>query len=247
MKQDIATLVTLLGLLGFAFTFVFADDGGDAEAAEPESESDPWKKHWMAHGVCASVAWAILVPLAIGSSVCRSIFDKAGFHESLWFTVHFTLNLIAALLTAAAFGIAVYIIRSEYGKSNWLEYPHFMVGLVVFILTMLQAFIGMFRPHHTAPIKEVPEQEEEHGEMETEEKRTEEKEHTKSTLRIVWEAKHRLFGVSCLGMAWYQLYSGWELFEEEVGGDDMKKIWLGVGGGLLGVVILLKAFMIARS
>jgi type VI protein secretion system component VasK len=173
------------------------------------------------------------------------MFEKAGVHESLWFKIHFTLNLIAALLTAAAFGIAVFLIREADGKSTWTEYPHFIVGLVVFILTMLQALIGMFRPHHAAPIK--PEQEEEqaedeNGEAETEVKLTKENVHEKSTLRVMWEAKHRLFGVSLLGMAWYQLYSGWELFEEEDLGENMGKAWLGVGGGLLGVVFLLKAF-----
>jgi hypothetical protein len=164
--------------------------------------------------------------------------------------------LIAALLTAAAFGIAVFLIREDDGKSPWKEYPHFIVGLVVFILTMLQALIGMFRPHHAAPIKEEQEEQEqaeeesEEGDTEvklTEKKLTKENVHEKSTLRVMWEAKHRLFGVSLLGMAWYQLYSGWELFEEEDFGENMGKAWLGVGGGLLGVVFLLKAFTMIRN
>jgi cytochrome bd-type quinol oxidase subunit 2 len=236
MKQNIAPLVFLLASV---VPYVFADD----EEGEDEEEKD-WSKHWKAHGICASIAWAILVPLAIGSSVCRNTFEKAGFHESSWFTIHFTLNTIAALLTAAAFGIAVYIIRSEDGRSTWTEYPHFIVGLVVFILTMLQALVGMFRPHHAAPTKEEPEHQ---AEEENEETVTEEKVHAKSTPRVLWEAKHRLVGVSCLGMAWYQIYSGWELFEEEVGGEDMGKAWLGVGGGLVGVVVLLKVFTMVRN
>jgi hypothetical protein len=234
MNRNIAPLIFLLAVV----PYVFADEDEEEEA---DGEEDPWKKHWMAHGICASIAWAILVPLAIGSSLLRKTLEKHGFHEDTWFTIHFTLNTLAALLTVVAFSIAVYIIRTEDGKSPWKEYPHFIVGLVIFVMTLLQAVIGMLRPrHHAEPNKE--EQEVVEGEEEEEKVAPE-----KSTLRAAWEVKHRLFGTALLGMAWYNIYSGWELFEDEVGGEDMGKAWLGTGGGVLGLVLVLYTIQKIRS
>jgi hypothetical protein len=108
-------------------------------------------------------------------------------------------------------------------------------------MTLLQAVMGMLRPrHHANPNKEEAEGAEE---AEEEEKVAPEK----SAVRSSWEIKHRLFGVSLLGMAWYNIYSGWGLFEEEVGGEDMGKAWLGTGGGILGLVIVLYAIQKVRT
>jgi hypothetical protein len=232
LHRNIAPLVFLLGVV----PYVFAEEDEEEEGGEKD-----WTKYWKAHGLCASIAWAILVPLAVGSSLLRKTLEKHGFHEDTWFTIHFTLNTLAALLTVVAFSIAVYIIRTEDGKSPWKEYPHFIVGLVVFIMTLLQAVMGMLRPrHHANPNKEEAEGAEE---AEEEEKVAPEK----SAVRSSWEIKHRLFGVSLLGMAWYNIYSGWGLFEEEVGGEDMGKAWLGTGGGILGLVIVLYAIQKVRT
>jgi hypothetical protein len=108
---------------------VTMDDGKDTT---PE-ESDPWKKHCMANGNCASIAWTILVLFSVGSSECQNKFEKGCFHESSWFTIHFTFNMIAAILTAATCVIAIYIIRFEDRKSSCKEYPHLIISLVVFI------------------------------------------------------------------------------------------------------------------
>jgi hypothetical protein len=171
----------------------------------------------------------------------RKTLEKHGFHNDTWFTIHFTLNTLAALLTVVAFAIAVHIIRTEDGKSTWKEYPHFIVGLVIFVVTLLQAVIGMLRPrHHVEPNKKESEGAEEEEE---EEKVMPEK----STLRSAWEAKHRLFGAALLGMAWYNIYSGWELFEEEVDGKDMGKAWLGTGGAILGLVVVLYTIQTVKS
>jgi hypothetical protein len=94
-------------LLSFA-NYVFGSD---------EGEEKDYKMYWAAHGICASIAWAILVPLAIGSSMLRKELVKAGFSEGFWFQLHRALNLIAAILTIIAFAIAVHVIREEDGKS----------------------------------------------------------------------------------------------------------------------------------
>jgi hypothetical protein len=72
----------------------------------------------------------------------------------------------------------------------------------------------------------------------------ESKEHTatvgeKSLHRIGWEIHHRFFGVGLLATAWWQLHSGWELYEVEVGGEDLGAIFLGVAGGISGIIVIV--------
>ena len=128
---------------------VTMDDGKDTTA----EESDPWKKHCMANGNCASIAWTILVLFSVGSSECQNKFEKGCFHESSWFTIHFTFNMIAAILTAATCVIAIYIIRFA-DKNHLARSIH--ISLSVWwssFLTMLQVAVTLwceFRPTSAA-------------------------------------------------------------------------------------------------
>jgi hypothetical protein len=61
----------------------------------------------------------------------------------------------------------------------------------------------------------------------------------KSLLRLGWEVNHRFFGVGLLATAWWQLYSGWELYEEEVEGEDLGAAFLGVAGGISGIIVIV--------
>lgn len=112
INQNLAALVFLMGRV----QYILAE-------GEPEEGENKWKNYWIAHGVCASFAWAIIVPLAIGSALLRKKFVG-----ETWFQIHRLLNGFTAILTIVAFAIAVHIIREEDGKSPWKEYPHFIVG-----------------------------------------------------------------------------------------------------------------------
>lgn len=103
---------------------------------------------WKAHGACMAVAWAILVPLGIGSSFVRNLFpflQKGG----TWFQIHRILNSIGVALTIAGFGIAVHTYKQEKGSSvkHFSDQRHHTMGLVIFIFALLQALNGIFRPH----------------------------------------------------------------------------------------------------
>jgi hypothetical protein len=177
----------------------------------------------------------------------------------LWVQIHRSLNTLAAILTVISFGIAVHIIRAEDGKSNWSEYTHFTVGLVIFVVTLLQALSGMFRPHlpkkattpePTVGVKDLEDSEEaddkaEEGVAKDNPVAAVEQE-KKSLMRTLWEYHHRFFGLGLLATAWWQIHSGWELMEEEVGGENVGNAFLGVAGGISGVVVLLFVFQEVR-
>jgi hypothetical protein len=239
-----------------------------------DDEEKDYKMHWAAHGICASIAWAILVPLAVGSSMLRKELVKAGFSEGFWFQLHRCLNTLAAILTIIAFAIAVHVIREEDGKSPWKEYTHFIVGLVIFLVTLLQAMFGLLRPSKEA-VKDVDEEdsatenkdvenkEESTGDetketakeegkdkaskAENTDKESEEPAWEKSLLRIGWEVKHRFLGVGLLATAWWQLHSGWELYEEEVGGEDLGAAFLGVAGGISVIIVIVSVVQKMRA
>jgi len=246
MKQ-FSRVILLCLLLGLAASTVLAEDGG-------ENEEDPYKTYWVAHGVCASLAWAILVPLAICSAVLRNQFLHAGFSEGAWFQVHRALNLLAAILTIIAFSLAVYVIRQEDGKSNWREIPHFTVGLVIFLATLVQVTLAFFRPkHHTDSTTDEPKQDKD-KKLVTEEEQPVDGEdpvehangHTSGApvaqvrlLRRIWEHKHRYFGFGLLATAWWQIQDGWELYYEEIGGKDLGNVFLAVAAGISGMGLII--------
>lgn len=144
---------------------------------------------WRAHGVFAGIAWGLLSPCAISASVLRELFGGP-----MWFSIHRGLNVLVVLFTAVAFGLAVVAINQETPAGASSDHfnpdpnPHRLVGLVVFVVALVQALLGIFRPH-------VPEAGEE-----------------KSTVRKAWEVAHKLLGYSCLGMAIYQVQSGIKIY-----------------------------------
>jgi hypothetical protein len=231
-----------------------------------EDGVDPYKKYWMAHGICASLAWAILIPIAVGSALLRKTITSMGFPESTWFHIHYVLISTAAILTIIAFALAVHVIRAQDGFSVWRgDEVHFTVGLVIFLATLLQAMSGILRPrlahtHNEEPDEEPEEKPDEKHVEDTEanesnhentgdepEKNTYHANIHKTWLRFMWECLHRLFGVGLLACAWWQIHSGWQLYEENGEGENQGNAWLGVAGGIAGTVVILFGVQVMRK
>jgi hypothetical protein len=200
---------------------------------------------WVAHGACASVAWAILVPLAIGTSVVRDVLERWGvLPKGMWFQVHRALNFVAAILTIAAFSLAVRALN--LGSGDGVDFEHFSqkthhkVGLALFIITLFQALNGMFRPHLPKVEEKEQRDEEDTGDAPAPQVVVPEK----SAPRKGWEIGHRLIGAALVGLAWWQCQDGYGLFVLRFGGDDdttTAAFW-GVVGGISGIVLLLLVY-----
>lgn len=63
----------------------------------------------------------------------------------------------------------------------------------------------------------------------------------------MWEVKHRLLGIGLLATSWWQVRSGWELMEEEVGGEDLGIAFMGVAGGIAGTVAIIYVVQAIRT
>ena len=181
---------------------------------------------FQAHGVMAALAWGILAPLAIANVMCRHLIPGAG----MWFQLHRGLNGVVLVLTIVSFALVVKAFNdlSAGGSANHFESnpgamgKHRTIGLVVFILVILQSIGGMMRPH--AAQKASP------GKVA--EKPT--------TLRVMWEYGHRLSGMALLAMAWYQCHSGFVLYAQRFVEDDYTGIFWAITGAISGMAVLGK-------
>mmetsp|Transcript_64686 Transcript_64686/g.173243 ORF Transcript_64686/g.173243 Transcript_64686/m.173243 type:complete len:393 (-) Transcript_64686:233-1411(-) len=181
----------------------------------------PRKNLWQAHGFMMAVAWGIIVPIAIGSSILRSLLPN-----TMWFSFHFGLNSLAVLTVIASFGLAVYGI-SDQNKKHFTEDTHRLVGLIVFLLAVLQLLSGLCRPHLRKPT-------------------TNGEEHPirlrKMKPRQLWEYKHRIVGVSTLALAWWNCYSGIGLYAERIEAENEivhTITFFAIAGGIVGTVFVV--------
>lgn len=186
---------TFIGAYGFVNEFFYHNKRDsfdlDLEAGKVEVVETRNRILWKAHGWCAAIAWGLFSPLAIGVAVLRYWFPNG-----LWLKIHQYLNYTVVALTIAAFGLAVAAIKSETPAGGDPQHfsaspsPHRLIGLVMFLVVLVQTLGGQFRPHNPAKGEE------------------------KSTLRRSWEVSHRMFGLALLGTAWYQIDSGIKIYEK---------------------------------
>lgn len=165
---------------------------------------------WKVHGWCAGIAWGLLSPLAIGA-----VLLKKWFKNGKWFRVHQTLNTLVVILTIIAFVVAIVAINKEtpegFSANHFSPnpFPHRTVGLIIFVLALVQAANGILRPH-------APKDRE-----------------NKTFVRSWWEIAHRILGYSLLGLSWYQVQSGIKIFSFiEVTDVDYLAVFWGVTAGI---------------
>jgi hypothetical protein len=98
---------------------------------------------------------------------------------------------------------------------------HKTIGLVVFILTFIQAVGGAVRPH-------LPRKDDNGNVIEA-----------KSPLRMLWEFVHKISGYALLAMAWYQCHSGLLLYSQIFVADETyTDVFWGILGAIGGIAFV---------
>lgn len=175
---------------------------------------------FLTHGICAIIAFAFCIPVAVTSAMTKNIFNFDLCHnQKAWFVIHYSMNLLALVLTIVVFGLAVYVYERR-GIDHFKYYTHEWVGLLTMILVVLQVTFAFFRPKKipSQPKPAVVENEDDESGMEnpTQEKQQEEK--TSSLLlRSIWEIFHRVSALGILALGLYQIISGLDLYEKHYG------------------------------
>jgi len=238
------------------------DTTGFTMLSGSEEETNAARKLWVAHGTFMTISWAILVPCAIGASVLRNFMDEylRFLPQNSWNGIHRSLNVLAVVATAIGFFLGVAATQKE--KGNHFQKRHAATGLVVFLLVLLQMFLGFVRPaaasssqdsskEHRQQKQKTPSYPTSAVELEevTDDNSYEPKMVTpdaseddessngtsagKPLVRRLWEYKHRGLGMLLLGLAWYNSQTG---IQEEVEryGEGGRGVTTGIFWGLAG-------------
>ena len=116
------------------------DDEEDDDEEEREDRLEDFEDTaWVVHGLLMATSWGLLAPLAIGSSLLRSLVGP------MWFKIHQYFQMTVLCFTSIAFGLAVINVHLDEGEH--FDETHKRVGLSIFILLLLQVASGLFRPH----------------------------------------------------------------------------------------------------
>ena len=159
----------------------------------------------------AFLAWGVLVPFAVQSSLLRSLLPDG----PIWFNLHRAFNTSAYALFIGAFAVAVATINKEGGTH--FDNDHEKMGLAMFILAFLQVFGGAFRPHLPAP--------------DTDDEKTQ--------VRKGWEIGHRVVGVALLACGFWQMSEGITLYYNKgyissVSGLNIAYwVWIGIMSAII--------------
>jgi len=170
---------------------------------------------WFAHGILGLLAWGVLVPFAVQSSLLRDLLPQG----PTWFHLHRAFNTGAYALFIVLFAIAVHYTNQE-GRDQF-NGSHQRMGLAMFILVSFQVFGGVLRPH--LPAADSKEE--------------------KTTVRKGWEVGHRLLGVALLACGFWQIWKGIQLYsiKYSVSESDEDKVMIAywVWIGLMSAIIVL--------
>ena len=240
MKETGEIEISMVGEMGFLWAVGSSIELGYHQSRSPFAISlstglaqeirVPNMTAWLVHGILAFVAWGVLIPFAIDSSLFRSMFmspkkqGSSGSSSSLWFNLHRTLNTTAFALFIALFSIAVAVTAKEGGDHFFNS--HEKVGLIMFIITTLQVVSGIFRPRLPPP-ESVDEE--------------------KTTARKGWEGGHRLLGVGLLACGFWQMQDGIKLYvmKYSISEENESKVviayWVWIG--LMTATIILGLFV----
>ena len=127
-------------------------------------------------------------------------------------------------MTIIAFAIVVNAVQKtridpEHFQSNALG-KHKTIGLVVFILSLIQGIGGLLRPH-------LPTKNDDGTDAEP-----------KTAVRVAWEFAHRGSGVAILAMAWYQCHSGLKAYASIFIAKDYTDLFWGVTGAISAICVV---------
>ena len=220
------------------------------------TQGGAYDQYWKAHGILMALAWGFFAPVAIVSAICRRLIPG----EGVWFQIHRAANFMSCVLTIAGFGLAVAVYNAagipHFGAS------HQRIGIVIFVIVLLQVLNGMLRPHIPKPasddVGKTAHSDEEGREEFSNEKNPirapelnfslrRSRAHTPNTektrSRFGWEIVHRSTGLALLGMGLYNGYTGLVLYAARTGNaSDYANVWWGWTGAILGFALLYSIY-----
>jgi Eukaryotic cytochrome b561 len=216
-------------------------NGGDIEGADEAS----YRTYWKVHGLLMAISFGVLVQIAIGSSLLRHVLKLT--NKGLWFQIHQFVMCVAALCVVCGFAVAIVATNKDGDEAEHFEEGHQSIGLIIFVLVLVQALTGILRPHLPPP-QQGSGSDAHAKDQDVVEKATSTDGDpdpapanlvlNKSSQRVAFEIGHRLLAVILIALAWYTVDSGISIYEEDFDIQDShsaQTFWF-VAGGLTGII-----------
>lgn len=99
-----------------------------------------WWTAYHTHGLLMFLAFSVLFPLAILSTLLRTLIGAS--KNAFWFQAHRVLNVLAACLA-----IIAYILVATQDNYSFLHTKHGVLGMIILCWVVVQIIIGITRPH----------------------------------------------------------------------------------------------------
>uniref|UniRef100_A0A7S1UQC6 Cytochrome b561 domain-containing protein n=1 Tax=Grammatophora oceanica TaxID=210454 RepID=A0A7S1UQC6_9STRA len=178
---------------------------------------------FAAHGVFATLAWAICSPFAMTVAWFRTLVPSS------WIYIHVFSNVLSFFFTLIAVIVAISAL-SVQTNPNHFSNPHHWVGLILLIGITFQVMNGFLRP----PVEKRDPYAASHYDMENSWIKL------PNSPRQLWYLTHRLMAVSMLGMAIYQIQSGLRLFARDFAVTSIAPWYWGYVGLFAACLVSLK-------
>jgi len=130
-----------------------AEDPGEPQQVIIET-SRTYELLFAMHGALATIAFGILLPIAVTASRARTLLDFKFRDKQAWFVIHSCLNTLAFGMTIVAVALAVTAYVKK-GKGHLENNAHERVGAVTVVLMTVQVIAALFRPDAVGKVKEV--------------------------------------------------------------------------------------------
>ena len=180
-------------------------------------------KIFIAHGIMALIAWAVLAPMAAAASYLRAIFPAG----PTWFKIHMSFNATNFLLTIALFLTAV-----TY-KSPRFSDPHFVTGWVIMFGAIAQVSLGVFRPHVDKDA--VPGWQNLLARLKL------------KSNRAYWELAHKTLGYTLLILTMWQMHTGLDLLHDNYGTEEYQTAFWIYMCIFYGLVSAVQVYMMIKA
>lgn len=220
-----------------------------SSASSSSAAQENHEAAFAAHGLFAILSFLVVLPMALVSAWFRTLIPR------FWIYIHVICNMLAAFFVtisiASAFGGV--ILRSkdasevDHAHAGHMSIVHHWIGLVLFIILLIQVISGFNRP----PLEPVNEDDSENSDND----------YGKrscccgiiplpSDARATWHCFHYITALVIIGMSLYQLQSGLRLFTTEYGTGNTETalivfwVWVGIIAALL---LLIKCCIARRN
>jgi len=234
-------LSTFIYAIGSTNTFAYHEHRGSfrldlgSQCSDSTLETPVGSRHkthmtaWAAHGILATLAWAVASPFAITTAWFRTLVPSS------WIYIHVFSHVIAFFLTFVTVIIALVTMSMEKHSRHFSD-PHHWAGVLLLLAVTFQVMNGFLRPPvekrdpYTNPYEEP-------GGLCS----------FPTSPRAFWHFTHRVIGLGLLCTGIWQMQRGLTMYAEDFGAKSVTPYFWGYVGVFGATVLIVKCWIMLEE